>query len=241
MTKLETFTQALIDAHRTGQRVTPDIPDMSRAEILSVQSTVSAALGPVAGFKVGETDDLPIIAPIPAIYQIANGGSRTVQGLFGIELEVGFEVIRVPTGPGLPETPQDYFRPHVVLELVDTRLAGPAAEDPLFKFADFQINSGVVIGPGLSDWDGSDFGTVSAQLMAGSSSELDGKATVPGGSALSNLNLFLTHVGDHCGGLKEGQIVITGSLCGLLWFEGGTEISGRIQGLGDVAISLLKG
>ena len=65
-----------------------------------------------------------------------------------------------------------------------------------------------------------------------------GPVTVPGGSALSNLKLFLDHVGDHCGGLQPGQIVITGSLSGIDYFPGGTEVRGSIEGFGEVTCHL---
>jgi 2-keto-4-pentenoate hydratase len=232
------FAQALVTAHKTGERINPPLTVLTRDEILWIQSEVCKALGPVAGFKVGVAGGRPILSPIPAVYLTQNGADRVVRDRLGIELEVGFELTNPLPAEGLPPNPQDYFRPLVALELVEPRLTGAAADDPLFKFADFQINSGLVIGDGPPNWDGSDFGTVSARLTAGETTILDGPATIPGGSALSNLDVLLRHLGDHCGGLQVGQIVITGSICGLPWFTSGTDVCGWIDGLGDVAISL---
>ncbi len=233
------LAQRLLGAHRTGVRIASPIAALRRRDILSIQTTVCTALGPVAGFKVSAVPDgLPILAPIPARYGTENRGVRTVADRLGIELEVGFEVLTALPGDGLPDEPQRYLRPRTVLELVDTRLAGRAAENPSLKFADLQMNAGIVIGEGPTDWDGADFGEVPARLTADDSYVLDGPATVPGGSALANLDLLLRHLGDHCGGVRPGQIVITGSLCGLPWFGPGTRIEGWIEGLGDVSVNL---
>lgn len=239
MTDTTDLANLLIDAHLTAKRITPAPVNLTRDEIFEVQSAVCAALGDVAGFKVGRTQDAdPIIAPIPARYLVTNGGARATADRLGVELEVGFEVIRALPSGGLPARPADYVRPCATLELVDTRLEGPLSADPAFKFADLQINAGLVVGVPMVDWDGRDFGTLSAKFKAGDEVILDGPATVPGGSALGNLDVLLRHLGDHCGGLQVGQVVITGSLCGLPYFGPGTAVSGEIDGLGQVGIRI---
>ncbi|PTW44540.1 hydratase [Rhodovulum kholense] len=239
MSETEAFADALLAAHRGGQRVAEAPGPLSRAEVLAVQAQVSGALGPVAGFKVGRLPEgPPVLAPIPACYRVPDGGSRRVRDRLGVELEVGFELIRALPGPGLPPDPAAHFRPRAVFELVETRLAGAAADRPDLKFADLQITAGLVSGSGPEAWDGRDFGRLSARFRAGAHTVLEGETEVPGGSALANLDLLLRHLGRHCGGLQPGQTVITGSVCGLPWFEPGTELSAEIAGLGRVAVSL---
>lgn len=237
MTDSTDLADALIDAHLNGSSIAPSAPSLSRAEIMAVQARVSAALGPVAGFKVGTSPDgPPILAPIQTRYVVANGGTRAVPEKLGIELEVGFELVEPLPSPGLPARPERHFRPCAVLELVETRLSGAAAERPDLKFADFQINAGLAVGDRRRDWDGTDFGTLRARLVSDTETVLDGEASVPGGSALANLDLLLVSLGDHCGGLQVGQIVITGSLCGLPWFTPDADVSGWIEGLGEVSV-----
>ena len=239
MTETTGFATALIQAHLNGTRIVPPVSNLSRSEILTVQADVSAALGPVAGFKVGRVPGAPpILAPIPARYCVANGGTRAVSDRLGVELELGFELIETLPSDALPARPEIYFRPCVVLELVDTRLSGSAAELASLKFADLQINAGLVIGDQLNAWDGADFGALEAHLVTETETVLCGPATVPGGSALSNLELLITHLGNHCGGLQVGQTLITGSICGLPYFSPGTRISGGIKGLGSVCVTL---
>ncbi len=239
MTDCAGLAETLINAHLKASPVAPAVSTLSRAEILTVQSIVSTALGPVAGFKVSAVPEgPPILAPIQARYIVANCGTRAVPERLGIELEVGFELVEPLPSASLPARPEKYFRPCVVLELVETRLSGEAAERPDLKFADFQINAGLVVGDKLEDWDGSDFGTLPARLHSQSESVLDGEGRVPGGSALANLDLLLINLGDHCGGLQVGQIVITGSLCGLPWFTPGADVSGWVEGLGAVSVKV---
>ncbi|NDW00513.1 hydratase [Yangia sp. PrR002] len=241
--QITAFAAALQQSHASGQRFVPEtgmaLP-RDRAECLAVQQAVSEARGAVAGFKVGAgTGALaPTVAPIAAADVVASGGVAKTRDQLGIELEVGFELLKPLPAAGLPEPVQEYFAPRVVIELVDTRLEGEAASDPALKLADMQINAGMVLGPRLEDWDGSDFGTVAGWCDAGETRLLDGEATVPGGSALANLGLLCEVLGDHCGGLQPGQVVITGSLCGLPYFPAGTEVSGRIEGLGEVSVTL---
>lgn len=244
-THLSDFVAAAQRAHETGVRFAPTARGMTvpanRDECLAVQAAVAGARGAVAGFKVaaGAGQVAPVVAPIAAADVVAKGGSVAVTDLLGIELEIGFELLKPLPGPGLPEPVAEYFKPRPVIELVDTRLEGEGADTPLLKLADMQINAGLVSGTALESWDGSDFGAVEARLVAGGTMVLDGAARVPGGSALANLRLLCEVLGDHCGGLQPGQVVITGSLCGLPYFPAGTEVSGAIAGLGTVAVSLV--
>ncbi|SMX33202.1 hydratase [Maliponia aquimaris] len=239
MTLAQTFADALIEAHRSGTRADAaalQAPDYAQA--LEIQRRVQATLGPVGGFKVGtRPEGAPMMAPISAAKVARSGAARTVNGRMGIELEVGLELLTDPV-PDMMANPQRHFRPCVLIEIVDTRLTG-ADDNAAMKLADMQINDGMVVGPALDDWDGSDFGTATARLTCGETTVVDGPVSVPGGSALKNLALLLDNLGDHCGGLAKGQIVITGSVSGLAWFPAGTDVDGWIEGLGAVSCRLV--
>lgn len=234
MTTVETFSTALVEAHRTGRRADASkLPEPDYDQALEIQRRVKAHLGPVAGFKVARrSDGPPVIAPIRANRTLASGTPVAVRDRIGIELEIGFELISEPAAD-MVTNPATFFLPRIVLELVDTRLDG-AEDAPMMKLADMQINDGLIVGPRLMAWDGSDFGEVTASLRCGETQVIDGVGTVPGGSAIANLALFLAHIEDHCGGLTKGQIVITGSISGLAYFPGGTDIKGRVEGFGAV-------
>ncbi|EBA09567.1 hypothetical protein [Sagittula stellata] len=237
MTTTEAYAAALIQAHASRQRADATaLPAPTYDEALAIQSRVMPTLGAVSGFKVADrVDGPPVIAPIPASRTLATGAVVPVIDLLGIELEIGFECLT--DGAADLKTPAQYFRPRIVLELVDTRLTGREL-DPMTKLADMQINAGLILGPVLEDWDGSDFSTVNARLTCNDRTVIDGPATVPGGSALANLALFCAHVGQHCGGLRQGQTVITGSLSGLEYFPAGTKVAGHIDGFGGIGCTL---
>lgn len=239
MTDTDRIADILLTARRSGRRADGSaLPSPDYDQALKIQSLVQAELGPVGAFKVGQRPEgPPVIAPISRDDIRPSGADVPVIDRMGIELEIGFEALTDPEG-GLPDRPEAHFRPVLVIELVDSRLTG-REDDALMKLADMQINAGLIVGPALENWDGSDFATIRAALRCGDTQVIDGDVTVPGGSALANLKLFLDNVGAHCGGLHKGQILITGSLCGLPYFPGGTDVAGRIEGLGEIGCRLV--
>ena len=66
-------------------------------------------------------------------------------------LSIGFTLSSTLAAATLPYRVQDYFRPWIVLKLVATRLSGGSADRPDLKFADFQINAGMVTAPRQMD------------------------------------------------------------------------------------------
>ncbi|NNE88164.1 MAG: hydratase [Silicimonas sp.] len=181
------------------------------------------------------------MAPIFAADTITSGDEAEVGDLLGVELEIGFRIVRDLPGDMAKMTAAQlipYLKPVVVIELVDTRLAGHLAEDPVSKLADNQINAGLVIGETAEKWDGTDFGDVEARMQAGDDQLITGMASVPGGSALETVAALARQIGTHCGGLQKGQIVITGSLHPLTYYPAGTEVLGSIQSIGSVGVSL---
>lgn len=238
MTTITRFASTLLQAHRSGVRADGlALPSPSYAQALAIQSLVQAELGDIGGFKGARQADGPdVIAPIAAAKIRADGAGIPVRDRMGIELEVGFEVIAVPDADPL-KNPASWLRPRIMLELVDTRLDG-VADDPMKKLADGIFNDGLVVGPGPDDWSGADFTTITARLTCGDRTVIDGQVAIPGGSALATLGALWTLARDHFGGLKPGQFVITGSVSGLEYFPAGTEVAGRIEGLGEVSCRL---
>ncbi|MBC7179348.1 MAG: hypothetical protein H5U14_04540 [Roseovarius sp.] len=100
------------------------------------------------------------------------------------------------------------------------------------------MNYGLILGTPLNDWDGSDIGPVCGQMRAGDRGLLDGETRVPGGLALTSLTVLYCNIVGHCGGLRPGQVVITGMLLPLTYLPGDTEIAGRIEGIGAVSVTL---
>ena len=129
-TQTDAFSDALIRAHQSGARGDPStlaVPDY--AEALGIQRRVMGQLGPVGGFKVARfREGQPCMAPIPDRRTVPTGANVTTRDRMGIELEIGFELLRAPdagmTTGDMAARPASFFRPRVVLELVDQRLTG---------------------------------------------------------------------------------------------------------------------
>jgi 2-keto-4-pentenoate hydratase len=237
------WVEELVAARAIAGRVLPTTPPAPTfEEAYRIQEAVAQRIGSVGGFKTARKDDAPsIMAPIFAADMVASGAHVAVADVMGVELEIGLEIIGdCPADMGsLPLCDlAALLRPVAVIELVDTRVEGPLSEDPLVKLTDNQINAGLVVGAAMTDWSGADLGTVEAKMQAGPDVILDGRASVPGGSALMTFASLARQIGRHCGGLRRGQIVITGSLHPLVYYPKGTVVQGRIDGIGAVCVTL---
>ncbi|MEL7211119.1 MAG: hydratase [Pseudomonadota bacterium] len=234
------FAKALLQAHRTNNRFAPTGPVPTNAdEAFAAQAAVMEELGPVGAFKVADKAGQPfVMAPIRADRVFQSGADIPIIDEAGIELEVGFEILSpLPQSADLTTLAQHLW-PRPVIEIVDTRIAGPLASDPYVKLADLQANSALVVGPRATAWNRTDFNTLTAHLTCNDTQVLDGEATVPGGSALAILAKLIRRIGEHCGGLQPGQIIITGSLNGLPYFPAGSDIHGTIANVGEVSCHL---
>lgn len=237
------LAEALIEARRAsmpldGARFEGALG--SEADCYRVQSRVAEAFGPVGAFKTAQKPGQPqIMAPIFArdVHRSpVSLGPEAVRRI-GVELEVGFLVTAAlpdPEQPDFAERARDRVAAVPVLEIVDSRFADLDGAPPLLRLADGQINGAIVVGAPRADWHDLDLTRVTARLELGGETVLDGPVSVPGGDAWETFALFARLVGEHCGGLCEGQVVITGSLNGMPFVERGTSARGFIDGLGPV-------
>jgi 2-keto-4-pentenoate hydratase len=234
----------ILDAFTTGKRFAQSAAPPTARAAYEVQAAVAARRGPVAGFKTARKPGQPnIMAPIMAS-DVVPGGARVSSrfgGALGVELELGFHILSpLPSheDPGFLAALHACVEPLALIELVDTRLDGPAAADPMAKLADAQMNAGLVLGPPLASWDGGALACADASMRAGETVLLAGRADVPGGDARETLRALAGMIGDHCGGLQPGQIVITGSLHPLAYVAPDSVVEGWIDGFGDVSVEI---
>jgi 2-keto-4-pentenoate hydratase len=239
------LTTALLLARNGGPKLPASVGEgLTRDRVFAVQAEVAAELGPVGGFKVARPSGAPIIiAPImardihqsPATIPLSEGEEA------GVELEYAFRLIAP-----LPDTAAPDFENRLrhavellpVFELVQSRLADPKGANAALKMLDNQLNGAVVLGAPRADWHAIDVTRAEAHLTLGDDTLLDGVAAVPGGDAFATLCALAQALGDHCGGLQPGQVVITGSLNGLPWMRAPIVAQGNIAGLGSVSMTL---
>ncbi|WP_232823156.1 2-keto-4-pentenoate hydratase [Oceanibium sediminis] len=244
-TTKEGLALAIVKARKTGVAIPADLIDqatLAEDDAYRVQAEVARQIGRIGGFKVANKPQAPrIMAPIfakdvmnaPAVLAVPADED------IGIELEIGFRVDSPLPAPDVADRKRavaECLSAVAVIEVVRTRL--PAGASPLLKLADNQINGGLVVGVPLKNWASLPMGKVNAYLSLGDDIVLDGEAHVPGSNAFENFLVLEEMVGTHCGGLQQGQVVITGSLNGLPYVHAETVIHGRIDGLGELSFRL---
>ncbi|WP_376871612.1 hydratase [Albirhodobacter sp. R86504] len=243
---MNALSDALLLAQTSGQRIPADgaiSAPHTLAEAYAIQGRVIEGMdADISGFKTARKPDQPSIwAPIVAHRTWDSGATVPMGAQMGLELEIGWRIMAPLPAPEDVDFDAALLRcilPVPVIELVETRLNGAIAQDPLAKLADFQINHGLILGTPLTTWDGRDFGIVNARMTIPTGTILDGETSVPDGSALTTLKALIRSIGNHCGGLKPGQTVITGSIHPLTYTPTAGDVFGRIDGLGEVSCHL---
>lgn len=247
---IDELAAALLQARASGLPLSVDaaVPPASEAEAYAAQTATIGALvprhGPVAGWKTGRAHPGGPMLYSPILSALVRGSpARFTAGesrLRGVELEFGFRLDAHPPPPGAPDFAERLRRGVSlvpVIEVVDSRLAEAGAAPLLLQLADLQLNAGLAIGAPLSDWSGLRLDRVTVRWEIDGRVVADGEAATPGGDAFATLCAFAEAVGAHCGGLRKGHVVTTGSLTGLVWAPPGARVRGEIAGLGAVEVA----
>lgn len=216
----------------------------SRADAYATQDFMIAALGGGCGWKVGRAKDdpEPYCAPLPLTRLLGSGGTyRRSNGVALVEAELGFRLGRdVPAGAA-PGDRAGYAAlvDAVVptLEILETRLSPPAAQDPLWKLADLQANGGVVLGRPVP-WEDADLGAVRLALDAGGEAGFEAR-THPFGAPFDLFCWTVEHVALRRGGLRRGDVVITGSYCGIVELRRPQRFTATFAGYGSVSVDVV--
>jgi 2-keto-4-pentenoate hydratase len=239
----------LVAAHRSRKPAPVDGVELaSEAEAYQVQSEVFADLWPGArpvAWKAGGPSDKvePTAAPMPAekvLVSPASVAGATMQ-MIGVEAEVAFRVAR-----DLPPRSRAYSERSiaaaigegvVAIELCDTRLANWKATSGLWKLADFQNNSGLVVGSGRKDWKKIDFLAQEVEFRIGAR-----VAKAKGAHSFGNPFRLLPWLVKHCGkrgfGLHAGDVITTGAWTGLEIAKPGDEVTARFPGIGEATVRI---
>ena len=215
------------------------------AEAYEIQALVATKLGGAAAWKTGapSPDAEPIFAPI--LQGLVHASPARLEAMrfrrLGIEAEIAYRLCR-----NLPARAEPYTRAELIdavdalvpaIEVVDSRFAACEHLDPLWKLADNQINGGLVIGQPIEDWQRVDPMTQPIVLTVDGEVVASGEGGNAAGDPLRLLVWMANHVGDHCGGLRAGQIITTGSLTGLRFVRPGACVVAEFAGLGRAEVT----
>jgi len=237
---------------RRGRRRLADLPadlqPTSMAEAYAIQDAVVALTGAVGGWKVAPAGNNPEprCAPIPAANLHASPATlATGELLMAPEIEVE---IAVRFSKDLPPRTKPYTTDevtaaigsiHPALEVLSSRFENRKAVSPLTAIADAQSNGSAVFGPALTNWQSVDFSTVGMVLF------FDGKQVGQTDGGASNADVFASLVwlansgAVRQGGLKAGQVVITGArIKPVVVPKSGTAVKADVVGIGSVSATV---
>jgi len=236
-TLVETFLKARRDGSPAETASLAPPPDAETA--YRIQTAVAAATGPIGAFKAGRGGPALTMAPIRAATVRESGATipAAESRLRGVELELAFRLTAPPPPVDAPDFEERLAASVVLLpalEIVESRMTVFETADPLLKLADNVGNGGVVLGAPIADWRRLDLSRPDVRLAFAGETKREGPSAPPGGDAFLTLVEFARLAKDFCGGLQAGQVVITGSLTGLLYAKAGDRIRGEIAGVGVV-------
>ena len=237
---------ALIDArvHRRWLTALPDgcVPQ-TREDAYFIHERLAARLGPVGAFKVHVEVTGPRASLVFASTVYTSPARIPAESLhvFGIETEFGFSFGRdlPPRSGGYSENEvlDAVAAVHAAIEIVDSRFAdwkGPSAAP---KLADNGGNAGIVIGPAYADWRSVDFPHNAVRLL------IDGKeAKRAAGSRdgiqqpLRALAWLASTYAPRFGGIRRGQVIMTGSCTGITLAYPGASAVADFGSLGQASI-----
>jgi len=213
----------LVDVRRSRRRLTDLPPDLQPSDIAAayaVQDAVVARAGTIGGWKVSPPTPVeePRCSPVLAADIHASPANLTfAANLIAPEIEVEIALLLARDLPArarafdAEEVAEAIGSAHPALEILSSRFENRKAVPPNAAVADGQSSGGIVFGPALTDWRSLDFANVAMELYY--DDERVGHCA--GGPTLAVVLEEMTWLANHAarrnGGLKSGQIVITGA------------------------------
>ena len=234
--------EALVEAHRSGIPVAAAsiAAPANVAEAMQAQADIVRALGAeVAGWKVGMSGEDGTAAPmyrhlmLPEAGRYARGGAT----FLGIEVEIGFWVAKdIKSAADIPDALGAAF---VGIEVVRSRLVeGGKCPFPL-HLADNIANGAYVVGPERADWQKLDLGALRCEVWRDGAVVHNAVGGHPQKHPFAPMRANATNPIDKLGGFRAGQIITTGTLCGLVRIEQTARIKARLEGFGEVSVEIV--
>jgi 2-keto-4-pentenoate hydratase len=218
----------------------------TRAEAYAIQDASLGSPDLIGGWKVTipKPGEVPACAPVVTsrIFETGCRYSPPRSGALQLEGEIALEI-----GRDLPPGDAPYDQAVVAaavratlpaFEVLGSRYIDRKAVAPLAVLADFQSNAAIIKAPGRPGWSGIDFSR--AHLTA----SINGRqvASVDQGSSreevLDALTWLANHSATRCGGLRAGQVIITGARIRPFAAGADDHVTLVIDGLGDVSMQV---
>jgi 2-keto-4-pentenoate hydratase len=162
-------------------------------------------------------------------------------GVWGVEPEIA-----VRLGADLPRRiVQAYSRDDILsavdavlvgIEIVASRIIDHKTAPFLLYLADNIGHAGYAVGAEKRNWHDLDLANLRVTLTINSEIVHDAVGGHPTGDPIKPLVDYANAQSDRLGGLRAGQIITTGSLCGLVAVEGPGEVSAAIDRIGEARL-----
>jgi 2-keto-4-pentenoate hydratase len=241
---VETIAQALADAY-TLNRPAVDTAFRSPADLLEaaeVQAEVARRLNArVSGWKVGYTPEgTPVAAPIFDRFLKPSGAHFPLreESVWGVEPEIAFRLgVDLPRRIVQPYTREDILSSVdavlVGIEVVASRVVNHKSAPYLLFLADNIGHAGYASGSEKRHWQELDLANLRATLTVNGEVVHDAIGGHPTTDPLKPLLDYANAQSDRLGGFRAGQIITTGSLCGLVAVEEPGEVAVMIDSIGE--------
>ena len=249
---IDTAARFLVSA-RQSRRPGERIPDAARPSdidaALAIQKRVTELLGmPIGGWKCSvPTAPRPVaMAPIyaPTIFSTSPCPILPIGGRARIEPEIAFLMARDLPRRNTPYSEADVGAairaPHLVLELMGPRYADPTTATFPELLADAIANHGLFVGPAVPDALGHALETFPIAIDAGQQSLHGVQGKHPDGHPLKPLVWLANYLAENGKGLIAGQIVTTGSYCGVVDVPLGAPLRVRFGELGTLSVEFAQ-
>jgi 2-keto-4-pentenoate hydratase len=244
---VEVIAEALANAYTLNR---PGVGSDFRApadllEAAAVQAEVARLLDAgVAGWKIGYMPDgTPVAAPIFDRFLKPSGAHFPLRdaAIWGVEPEIA-----VRLGADLPRRiVQPYHREDILcaidsvlvgIEIVASRVIDHKAAPFLLYLADNIGHSGYAFGAEKRHWNDLDLSALRTTLTINGNIVHDAIGGHPTVDPLKPLLDYANAQSDRLGGLRAGQIITTGSLCGLVAVDEPGEVAAAVEGIGEARL-----
>lgn len=248
LAEAETRQSSLSAAQLQSSGLAPDSIEAG----LAAQAIAAAAIGKeIGGWKIGMNNGRAVAAPLLDVFDSAGAAAFDVPkpGAVAIEIEICFVLSDDIPAPatGKEYSDQDVLSHvasiHFGAELCSYRLVEEGKAPFPLHVADRMGNHSFVLGPqidqGILERMTNQDATLPALVLEGEDGVMfAAEPKHPQSDPLAPLLAYANAPLDHLGGLKRGQVVTTGSLCGLVRLSGQTVVKAAWGDIAEISVRL---
>jgi len=237
----------LIEARRNKLKIA-DLPEQAQPATIedgyAIQDEIAMLSPSVGGWKASFEPDgeTARVAPVAAEYVLSSETAASLPGPVRVEVEFAVKLIA-----DLPQNAAPFdcaavdkaIGPAlVVFEILGTRFADRKMVSPHAYLADGNGNDAIVTGEEIANWRALDLALLDVRLHVNGDEAGQSQAGAPFNRVLDLITALANHAALHLGGLKAGQVIITGARVGPVLIEARSVAVGSINGQANVAVKI---